>query len=81
MKIKLKQINKKKPWEKNESHIVYLKYYPVEPTPIIGNWDSMEPVKYVKVSRKWFMTPAQTMKVFRGRKYYNNKVTFKTKQN
>lgn len=81
MKIKLKRINKKRPWEKKESPIVYTKYQVAATTPIVGNWDSMAPVKYVKVSRKWFMTPSQVMKVFRSRKYYNSKITFKKKQN
>ena len=73
MKIKLKQINKKRPWEKNESHIVYLKYYPVESTPIVGNWN-MAPMRYVSVSKKWFMTHEQITKQFKGRKYYENKI-------
>lgn len=74
MKIKLKRINKKRPWEKNESCIVYLKYYPVDVTPIVCNWDSIAPLKYVKVSRKWFMTHEQVEKQFKGRKYYENKI-------
>lgn len=73
MKIKLKRINKKRPWEKIDPCIVYSKYRPAEITPIIGNWDSMVPMN-VKVPRKWFMTHEEIAKQFKGRRYYENKI-------
>jgi hypothetical protein len=74
MKIKLKRINKKRPWEKNEQHIIYSKYYPAEVTPIVGNWDATTPMKYITVSKKWFMTPEQITKRFKGGRYYRKKL-------
>ena len=76
MKIKLKQINKKRPWEKNNPKVVYSKLIPAETIPIVGNWDSetLERYKYIKVPRKFYRTFQQAMKISKGKQYYENKI-------
>ena len=74
MKIKLKRINKKRPWEKSNLKVMYLKLIPAETTPIIGNFDAIAPIKHVTVSKKWFMTFQQGMKIFKGKRYYESKI-------
>lgn len=76
MKIKLKRINKKRPWEKNEPKVVYSKLVLAETTPIVGNWDSatLERYKSIKVPKKFYMTFQQAMKISKGKQYYENKI-------
>ena len=76
MKIKLKRINKKRPWEKNNPKVVYSKIIPAETIPVIGNWDSatLERYKSIKVPKKFYMTFQQAMKTIKGKRYYENKI-------